>query len=259
MKGLSGLRKMLLLGVIGYCGVACALGEGFNVISPMDNAERLLNEEEIEMSLAEQRVEAKFYVAFGGFKNDMIKPRASKVHDRVTFVIDESTESKIEANTNLESESETIWNLNNWFRLTKNDNGDTMLQPYSMKNPTGEINQTYNTDNYAQINMDTEMTHDGEGETVRKNTFTASLSGEVIEVLPNGNLVVEAKKTVKINNEEQILTLLGTVNPNDLNEDSEVESSRIIDLKIELLGEGEVTDTIRQGWLASFVNKFKPF
>ncbi len=253
------LSSLLLLVVLGYATAATAQSDGFGVISPMENATRLLEEEDIEMSLAEQRVEAKFYAAFGGFKNDMIKPRASKVHDRVTFVVDESTDSNISADTSLSSETSAIWNLNNWFNLTTNDNGDTVLQPYSMKSSDGTINTSLNTDDYAQVNMDSSHSHDGQGETNRSNTFTTSLSGEVIQVLPNGNLVVEAKKTIKVNNEIQVISLLGTVNPNDLNEDSEVDSSKIIDLKVELIGEGDVSDTIKQGWLSEFVSKFKPF
>ncbi len=258
MQRFIGLKLLIL-----FCGILLvttlsASEDGFGVISHMDNARRLLEEEDIEMNLAEQRVEAKFYSAFGGFKNDMIKPRASQVHDRVTFVIEESTESKMEANTALTSESENIWNLNNWFTLTKNANGDTALQPYSMKSPDGTINTTYNSDDYAQINMDSKYKHDGEGDTTRKNTLTTNLSGEVIQVLPNGNLVVEAKRTVRINNETEIVTILGTVNPDDLNENSEVISTKIIDLRVELKGEGDMSDTIKQGWLTGFVNKFKP-
>ncbi len=256
---IKGLRKIIVIGVVSFTSTLLAESDGFGVISPMDSARRLLEEEDIEMSLAEQRVEAKFYSAFGGFKNDMVKPRASKVHDRVTFVVDEDTESSIEANTELKAETKAIWNLNNWFRLTQNDSGDTVLQPYSMKSADGTINSALNTDDYAQVNMDSKHEHKGDGQTTRTNTLTTKLSGEVIQVLPNGSLVVEAKKTVKVNNELQIVTLLGTVNPNDLNDESEVTSSKIIDLKIELLGEGDVSDTIKQGWLSGFVSKFKPF
>ena len=259
MSRIGGLRRIIVVGIIGFTPFLRAQSDGFGVISPMDSANRLLEEEDIEMSLAEQRVEAKFYAAFGGFKNDMIKPRACKVHDRVTFVVDEDTESTIDADTDLKAETKAIWNLNNWFKLTTNDSGDTLLRPYSMKSADGVINTALNTDDYAQVNMDSEHKHKGEGSTTRKNTFSTKLSGEVIQVLPNGDLVIEAKKTVKVNNEIQIVTLLGTVNPNDLDENSEVMSSKIIDLKVELIGEGDVSDTIRQGWLSGFVSKFKPF
>ena len=258
MQRFKGVKSLVLGGFFLYAGCLAA-NEGFGVISPMENARRILEEEDLEQSLAEDRVEAKFYAAFGGFKNDMVKPRASKVHDRVTFVIDETTESEITANTELTSETESIWNLNNWFNLTKNANGDTQVEPYSMKTSDGSINTTYNTDDYAQLNMNTKHEHDGEGNTTRSNTLKTKLSGEIIQVLPNGNLVVEAKKTVTINNESQVVTLLGTVDPDDLNENSEVSNEKIMDLSIKLTGSGDVSDTIRQGWFAKFVNKFKPF
>lgn len=229
------------------------------VISDLDNAQVIMDEEEIDMSLAEKRVGAKLLRVYGGHQNTLVRPRPSKVHDRVTFVIKDTTNTSLEANTKLESTLTTNWNLQNWFTIGRNSNGDLMLKPYSMSSDDGTISTATQSDNYSQIKMDTNSEHEGKGKTDRKNTFTTKLSGEVIEVLPNGHLMVEAKKAIRINNETQTVTLVGRVDPEDLNDVAEVDGDRIIDLNIAFAGEGEVTDSIQAGWMTRIINKLKPF
>ena len=255
-----GWRVALCLAVCTAGSVALAADQ-YNkaVISPLDNAAAVLDEEGVDPSLAEKRVGAKLLAVYGGHQNTLIKPRPSKVHDRVTFVIKDTTTTSLEANTKLDTSLTTNWNLQNWFTLDRNSNGDLTLKPYSMTTTDGSINTATQGDNYSQIKVDTKSVHDGKGKTDRKHSFTTKLSGEVIEVLPNGHLVVEAKKSIRINNETQTVTLVGRVDPEDLNDVSEVDGDRIIDLNIALAGEGEVTDSIQAGWLTRLVNKFKLF
>lgn len=244
---------ILLLG-----GVATFAGERYQPIAKDEMARRTLDEEELEASIAEERASAKFYETYRSNVNDLIKPRACKIHDRVTFIINEKTDTKIEAKNDLKSESKTILNLQNWFKLGTNSKGDMQLKPYSMKSEDGELSSSGG-DNDAQINFKNNSEHKAEGKTNRVGSFVTKLSGEVIEVLPNGHLVVEAKKSIHVNEETQEVVLVGTVNPDDLNDKSEIPGERVIDLKIALKGKGEVTDNIRQGWMSKIVTKFKPF
>jgi flagellar L-ring protein precursor FlgH len=177
----------------------------------------------------------------------------------VTFIINEKTDTKIEAKSSLSSENENIVNLQNWFKLGRNSKGDVSATPYSMASADGEITGTGSGNNYAQINYKAEMEHEGEGKTNRTGTFVTKLSGTVMEVLPNGHLVVEARKEIRINDETQEVLFSGTVAPEDLNENSEVPGERVMDLRIEFKGRGDVSDSIRQGWMAKILNKVKPF
>ena len=258
--GDAGLAVLLWFG-LGIVAQAADRGNMhiYRPLDPLENARKVLLEEDLEQSVAEQRVEAKLKLAYGGSQDNMAKPRASRVRDRVTFVIAENTSTAINAKTELDSENSTTWNLSNWFTLDRNDEGNLRLKPYSMTTNDGSVNTNQQGDQYAQIKMDTKSEHDAEGKTSRSNTFKTKLSGQVIEVLPNTHLVVEAKKTIQINGETQTVTLVGVVDPNDLNEDSEVEGERIIDMHVAFSGKGEVSDTIRSGWMARLVNKFKPF
>ncbi|MDR0866977.1 MAG: flagellar basal body L-ring protein FlgH [Planctomycetota bacterium] len=231
----------------------------YEPISKAEMARKTLDEEAIETTLAEERTAAKFFHAYRADINELVKPRANKVHDRVTFLVDEKTDTKIEAKNELKSQNSNLINLKNWFKLGRNANGDRVLKPYSMTSADGSIDAAQTGDNYAQVNFEAEMEHKGEGKTNRTGTFTTKLSGNVVEVLPNGHLVVEARKQIRINDETQDVLFSGVVDPNDLNENSEVPGERVMNLRIAFNGKGEVSDSIRQGWLAKVVNKFKPF
>jgi flagellar L-ring protein precursor FlgH len=64
---------------------------------------------------------------------------------------------------------------------------------------------------------------------------------------------------VTINRERQILTLVGTVRPVDINASNQVLSSSVGDLTVRLWGKGEVDATVRQGWFMRIMNRIWPF
>ena len=80
-----------------------------------------------------------------------------------------------------------------------------------------------------------------------------------MRVLPNGDLLIGGQKNVMINNEQQILTVVGTVRPLDINSANVVSSSRIGDLTARLWGKGDIDSTIRQGWFMKIMNRIWPF
>jgi flagellar L-ring protein FlgH len=67
---------------------------------------------------------------------------------------------------------------------------------------------------------------------------------------PNGNLKVSGQQSLRINGEEQLITLSGVVRPRDVADDNSVLSSRIADARIRFDGKGFVTDQSKPGWLA---------
>jgi flagellar L-ring protein precursor FlgH len=100
---------------------------------------------------------------------------------------------------------------------------------------------------------------DGSGETSRNETMTASITARVMEVTPNGNLFIKGTRQVKVNNENQIITLTGLIRPVDVSPDNTVLSSYIADAKIEYTGSGPVSDKQRPGWLLRAIDFVWPF
>jgi len=90
---------------------------------------------------------------------------------------------------------------------------------------------------------------DGQGATTRDTTLTATISAVVTQVLPNGSLVIQGTKNVKINNENQILGLRGMVRPVDLDTGNTVSSDRIAQMDLQVNGKGIVADQVKQPFI----------
>jgi len=100
---------------------------------------------------------------------------------------------------------------------------------------------------------------DGSGSTSRKESLTATITAKIIDVLPSGNLKIEGKRNVKVNSEDQIVTVRGTIRQRDISPDNTINSSYIADAQITYSGEGVISDRQKPGWLMNLVDKLWPF
>jgi flagellar L-ring protein precursor FlgH len=91
----------------------------------------------------------------------------------------------------------------------------------------------------------------GTGLTSRNLTLTATLSARVVDVTPNGILVVEGSKDVMVNSERQTITVRGLVRPADLSTANAVLSTRVADLQVRVNGKGVVGDAVRRPFFLS--------
>lgn len=99
----------------------------------------------------------------------------------------------------------------------------------------------------------------GKGEAANNATFTGNITVTVIDVLPNGNLLVSGEKQIAIGNEQEFLRVSGIVNPSFVGASNTVESSKIADARIEYKSSGQVADGQAMGWLARFFLNVLPF
>lgn len=111
----------------------------------------------------------------------------------------------------------------------------------------------------ALLGASTGNTFEGDGQTSRSGTLTATITARVLEVLPNGNMVIFGQQEVKINNELQILSLRGVVRPQDIQINNQILSTYIADSKIEYTGVGVINDKQKPGWFSRAVDKVWPF
>lgn len=86
-----------------------------------------------------------------------------------------------------------------------------------------------------------------------------SLTSEVVDVLPNGNLVIAGAKTVSIGEENLIVVLSGVARPEDINQLNTISSSQLAHAKVEFVLEGTLSDVQQPGWLSKVVNRVNPF
>ena len=90
-------------------------------------------------------------------------------------------------------------------------------------------------------------TYSGRGETRRSGSIIAQVSAEVVEVFPNGDLLVEGRQQVLINGEETVIRVRGRVRPVDISSENIVLSSRLADAQIDYDGKGFVSRSARPG------------
>jgi flagellar L-ring protein precursor FlgH len=85
----------------------------------------------------------------------------------------------------------------------------------------------------------------GSGATNSSTAFSTSLTGHVIALLPNGNLVIEAHRQIDMNNQHEEVILRGVARPGDISTANSVASSSLSALQIELKGKGIISDSVR--------------
>lgn len=108
--------------------------------------------------------------------------------------------------------------------------------------------------------LDSSNTFSGSGDSSQGNSLTGSVTVTVVEVLPNGNLVVQGEKWININQGEDYVRLRGIVRPIDINPDNTISSTRVANADIQYGGTGSLNDANESGWLARFFNSsWMPF
>ncbi len=100
----------------------------------------------------------------------------------------------------------------------------------------------------------------GEGSSTQGNTLAGSLTVTVMEVQPNGNLVIQGDKTLKLNQGDEFVHVSGVVRRADIATDNTVTSDKVADAHISYSGRGVIDSANTMGWLAKFFNSmFAPY
>ncbi len=181
------------------------------------------------------------------FYQDM---RAYKVGDLVTVNIAETSAANKSASTQTGRSSSIdagIENMLGWEGKIKNvtslGNADARNAFNNSSMLKGSLSNSFN----------------GTGQTSRGDSMTASITAKVIDVQPNGNLLIEGIREIRVNSETQVIILSGFIRPVDISPDNTVLSSYIGDAKIQYLGTGAISDKQRPGWLSRAADIIWPF
>lgn len=104
------------------------------------------------------------------------------------------------------------------------------------------------------LNVTAENTTDfaGKGAAAANNLFTGTITVTVIEVYPNGNLLVSGEKQIAINQGQEFIRFSGVVNPANVSTSNTVQSTQVADARIEYKGSGYMDEAQTMGWLMRF-------
>ena len=149
--------------------------------------------------------------------------RANQAGDIVTIIVSESTSAVASGGTNTSRKSSATNKIS------------ALAGALATGNPLA---------NLADLSNAQQL--DGKGETSRNLTLSNTLTASVVDVTPNGTLIVEGAKDILVNSERQTITVRGLVRPADLSTANTVLSTRIADLQIHVNGKGVVGDAIKR-------------
>jgi flagellar L-ring protein precursor FlgH len=99
----------------------------------------------------------------------------------------------------------------------------------------------------------------GGGEIKNSQTIATRCAVQVIDVLPNGNMIIEGIRQISFSKERQFASIRGIIRPYDVQQDNTVLSTNIADARIDVIAEGVLTDAQKKGWLLRINDKINPF
>ncbi len=149
--------------------------------------------------------------------------RARSIDDIVTIIVDEQASAVATGTTKT---------------------GRTSSANASITSAAGQLKAAGSLANLLTANSNTAL--NGSGTTSRQTTLTTVVTARVVDVLPNGYLVIEGSKTVLVNSENQVITLRGVVRPADLSTANTVQSGSVAQMELKINGKGVVNDVIHR-------------
>jgi flagellar L-ring protein precursor FlgH len=160
------------------------------------------------------------------------EPREFKAHDIIYIIINENSIARSQQSL----ESTKV----NQARNTLNG----IIDPMKLLQLRLEGSSI---DGLELLNLQVQNQYTGEGEYDRNDQIIARIAAEVIDVKPNGNLVIQAKKSVTTDEEVKTVVLSGIARQDDITLENTLLSSQIADLRLDMQHEGELPRSSKKG------------
>ena len=174
--------------------------------------------------------------------------RARRVGDMLTVQLVEKTNANKKAKTDVDKENST--------KIAN----PTLLGSVPKFSTPGFFPLASNNNNNLEFDLESKTEFAGDSESEQSNFLNGNITVTVVEVLPNGNLLVRGEKRIGINQGNEYIRLSGIVRPADIDTTNTVPSTRLADPTIVYVGDGPVAQSNAMGWLAEFFNSdLSPF
>jgi flagellar L-ring protein precursor FlgH len=161
------------------------------------------------------------WVPDGKFSNLAADDKARNVHD--TLIINVVEQTTVEGDSAVKSQ--------------RTFSASSGISAMGIAGPTSGVQNLFSPQSSQALN--------GAAQTTSNSSFVTSLAAQVVSVLPNGFLVIEAFRQMEMNNQRQTLVLHGVVRPSDIASDNSVLSTQISYLEVNLKGRGVLSDGVR--------------
>jgi len=162
--------------------------------------------------------------------------RARQVGDLVTVIVIESSEASREASTDVSRDTSVSADISNLVGIDLNRGG---FEP--------------------KLGASTANSFKGSGTTKRRDVLRTRVAARVVQVLGDGNLILEGRRQVQVNEETQYLFVRGIARATDISPDNTVASTDLADAQVIYGGQGLVASQQRPGWMYRIVDAVWPF
>ena len=208
----------------------------------MQSAEASMNEFSVEQAPPGRASRARLAMeGMGPGFDGLFKPmplKKWKEHDQITIIVIESSSVSRTQELETEKDSQLAADVAAWSDFFSN--GTLFTQNTGVNLPKVEIEGA--------------MNFEGEGDYGSKEQITFRTTATVLEVLPNGNLVLEARHTTKTDNEMTVKTVTGICNPRHVAPDDTILHWRLYDLDLNVQNSGFVKDAANKGILTQIAD-----
>ncbi|HEX3599737.1 MAG TPA: flagellar basal body L-ring protein FlgH [Lacipirellulaceae bacterium] len=168
--------------------------------------------------------------------------RELQINDIVTVLVDYKSSMLSEGDANAKRTASLNAVLSDWLKF---DGKSLMAAPQTHGDPriAGQLD--------SQFKTQSDMT--------LKDSLTFRIAAAVVDIRPNGNLVIEARREIQINDEVWMQSLTGVVRRQSIGADRTVRSDEVAELRIEKKEKGFIRDSYNRGWFTKWYDYWKPF
>ena len=168
--------------------------------------------------------------------------RELKINDIITVLVDYRSSMLSEGDAENRKTNKINATLNDWLKFTGKD-----LTPDPQ--PNGPLSVSGNLQSQFRVESDIEL----------RDQLTFRIAAYIVDIQPNGNLVIEAHRHIRINEEIWEQSLTGVVRRTAIGPDRTVRSDEVADLRVEKREMGFIRDSYNRGWFQRWYDKWKAF
>lgn len=171
------------------------------------------------------------------------KPKLMQKHDLLTIIVREESNYSSEATADTKKSAGFDAKISSFPKFN--------LADFALESAIGDYT--------PRLAADGSRNYKGEGTVDRKDVLTARIQAEVVDVKPNGTLVLQARKRIKTDEEEQLFVLTGICRVQDITPDNTVLSTQLYDSDVRKTHTGVVRDSTKRGWVPRAIDWINPF
>jgi len=175
------------------------------------------------------------------------KPRTFQKNDVVFIIVAERSTTSSSSQNKSEKKQDFDVALKQFLQLGLSASGVPTVGVVGQPSKLPEIKFSY------------DNSKDATASNQRSDTFTDRFAAMVVDIKPNGTMVIEAVRQITVNKEVQEYRMSGICRAEDVTGDNTVLSTQLANLNLSKQTKGDVHNAVKNGWLNNLIDKFSPF